>query len=180
MMNTWRRISAKWLAASVAAFVLLSGAAASAQQRSRGQTPRQEIQLGRGMSLVAPGLMEVGARTTFFLQIADRINLTEEQKNKLEELVYDFRKYGLQREADLDVVDAEFRRLLTRDQVDLDAVRAKVREMEAIRTDVDMRRIEALLKAINTLTHQQHLKIMTLVQDAEKSEAQQQQRPGVY
>jgi len=54
---------------------------------------------------------------------------------------------------------------LTRDNIDLDAVRAKVREAEAITTDVKLRMIEAVLKAVTTLTHEQHLKVMILIQE---------------
>jgi Spy/CpxP family protein refolding chaperone len=117
------------------------------------------------MSLIAPGLMQIGSETNFFLLIADQIRLTEEQRATLEELVFEFQKYSVQKLADLNVADAELERLLTRDKIDLDAVRAKVKEIEAINTEVKMRRIESLLKAINTLTHEQHLKIVTLVRE---------------
>ena len=83
----------------------------------------------------------------------------------LEEIAYEYQKYSVQRLADRDVTDAELQRLLTRDNIDLDAVRAKVREAEAITTDVKIRMIEAVLKAVTTLTHEQHLKVMILIQE---------------
>jgi Spy/CpxP family protein refolding chaperone len=72
------------------------------------------------------------------------------------------------------VVDAELERLLTRDNIDLDAVRAKVKESEGINTDIKTRQIESLLKAINTLTHEQHLRILTLVQELQTTKKPQQ------
>jgi hypothetical protein len=45
-------------------------------------------------------------------------------------------------------------------------VRAKVKESEVILSDVKISRIEAVLKAINTLTHEQHLKIVMLNREA--------------
>jgi Spy/CpxP family protein refolding chaperone len=143
----------------------LSSALTFAQQKPGREPQRQEVQLGRGMSLIAPGLMQIGSETNFFLLIADQIRLTEEQRATLEEIVFEFQKYSVQKLADLNVADAELERLLTRDKIDLDAVRAKVKEIEAINTEVKMRRIESLLKAINTLTHEQHLKIVTLVRE---------------
>lgn len=133
-----------------------------AQQKPRSETPKQETQLGRGMSLIVPGLMEVGVETNFFLQLADQLQLTEKQRSALEEIAYEAQKDVVQRRADLDVADAELQRLLTRDNINLDAVRAKVKESEAIIADVKIHKIEAVLKAINTLTHDQHLKIVTL------------------
>lgn len=146
------------------AILALSSSLTFAQQKPRTQPPRSQIQLGRGMNLITPGLMQIGLDTNFFLLIGDQIRLTEEQRGTLEELVFDFQKYGVQKLADLNVVDAELERLLTRDNIDLDAIRAKVKESEAINTDVKTRKIECALKAINTLTHEQHLRIVTLVQ----------------
>lgn len=132
-----------------------------AQQKTPGP-PKQEVQLGRGMSLIAPGLMQAGQETNFFLQLAEQIQLTEQQRTALEEVVYEFQKYSVQKLADLNVGEAELERLLTRETVDLAAVRAKVKEVEAIAADVKIRKIEALLKAIKVLTHEQHLKVVTL------------------
>ena len=141
-------------------------AMAFAQQKPHGEKGKQEIELGRGMSLIAPGLMQVGLETNFFLLLADQIQLTEQQRPALEEIAYEAQKYGVRRMADLDVADAELQRLLTRDSIDLDAVRAKVKESEVIVSDVKISKIEAVLKAINTLTHEQHLKIVMLSREA--------------
>ena len=161
---------------SVVVLITLAGTAAFAQQRPSEKTPREKVQLGRGMSLIAPGLMEVAVRTNLFLQLADQIELTPEQRKTLEELFFETQKYVAQREADLDVADAELRRLLTREQIDLALVRAKVKEIESIRTDAGVKRIEAVLKAINTLTHEQHLKVMVLAREP----GQQQPRNQIY
>lgn len=150
----------------VLAALTLGGAYTFAQSRPSGETPKQEVQLGRGMSLIAPGLMQVGLETNFFLLIADQVQLTEKQRTALEEIAYESQKHSVQKLADRDVVDAELQRLLTRDSIDLDAVRSKVLEAEAITTDVKIRKIEAVLKAINTLTHEQHLKIVMLSREA--------------
>ena len=156
----------------VVLLLLLSGMSVFAQS-PRVDKPRQEVQLGGGMSLIAPGLMEVGAKTKLFLAIADRIELTPAQRKKLEELFFEDQSYRVQREADLDVADAELKRLLTRDSIDLGAVRAKMKEIEGIRTDTDMKRIETLLKAIGVLSHEQHTKVVILVQEMTTAESQQ-------
>lgn len=152
-----------------AASVSLSGSNAFAQKPDTNQS----IQLGRGMSVLAPGLMEIGARTNLFLSLGDKIPLTAEQTKKLQDLLFEIQMYTFQKESDLDVADAEMRRLMTRDSIDLTAVRAKMKEFEEIRVEASMKRIETLLKAINLLTHEQHTRIILLAREAE-----QQQKPG--
>lgn len=150
------------------ATIFFYSGAGLAQQPSR-DSSRQEVQLGTGMSVITPGLMEIGSKTRLFLVFADKISLKAEQQKRLEDLYFHIQMYSFQREADLDVADAEFKRLLTRDTVDLSAVRAKMREIETIRVEVDMKKIETLLLAINVLTHGQHMQIVLLARDLEQA-----------
>ena len=151
----------------LAILLMLSGATVWAQQ-SRDREPRQEVKLGTGMSVITPGLMEIGSKTRLFLVFGDKIPLTMEQQKKLEDLYLRIQMYSFQREADLDVADAEFKRLLTRDTVDLNAIKAKMKEIEAIRVEVDLKKIETLLQAINLLTHEQHTQVILLAKDLEE------------
>ena len=148
--------------AVLALFAAFTGVPARGQQGPRGEARREQIELGRGMSMVAPNLIEVAVRTNLFLQLADRVQMTDEQKGKLEEIMFEFQRYAVQKQADYDVADAELMRLLTRDTVDMGAVRAKVKEIEALNADLNIRKYESLLKAIGVLTHEQHLKVVAL------------------
>ena len=155
----------KRMTGAVAALALLAALAAApalGQQRARGGVRREQIELGRGMSLVTLNLFEVAVRTNMFLDLADRVGMTEEQSKQLEAVLYDFQQYGVRKQADYDVADAELMRLVTRDTVDFDAVKAKVREIEALNSDVNIKKFEALLKAVRVLTHEQHMKIITI------------------
>ena len=148
--------------AAVALLGALTATPAFGRQGRTGKTGREQIELGRGMSLVAPNLIEIGMRTNMFLLLADRVQMTAEQKSKLEEIMFDFQRFATQKQADYDVADAELTRLLTRDTVDMGEVRAKVRDIEALNADLNVRKYEALLKAIGVLTHEQHLKVVAL------------------
>ena len=147
---------------ALAIMLALFGAPVFAQQKSRGKPQEKEVDIGRGMSFIAPSLMQIGFETNFFLTLADQIKITDQQRTAIEEIVFEANKYRVQRLADLNVADAELQRLLTRDKIDLDSVRAKIKEIGDVNADVKMREIELLLKAINALTHEQHLKIVTL------------------
>jgi Spy/CpxP family protein refolding chaperone len=89
-------------------------------------------------------------------------------------MYFEIQKYSLRREVDLDVADAELRRLLSNDRVDLAAVRSKVKEIETIQTEATTKKIEAVLQAIAVLTHDQHLKVMLLVREMIERETPQQ------
>ena len=135
----------------------------SAAQTTRGIPLERKFDVGRGMSSINADLMQIAAKTDFFLRFDREINLTVEQRKKLEEMYFEIQKYSLRGEVDLEVADAELRRLLSNDRVDLAAVRTKVKEIETIQTEATIKKIEAVLQAIAVLTHDQHLKVMLLV-----------------
>lgn len=160
-------------------FILLVLASASilAQQNPAAESPKQAVQVDRGMSLITPRLMQVGQDSNFFLRLAEQIQLTDTQRTALEQIAYAFHSYKGQKLADLNVNDAEVERLLKRDSIDLEAVRTKIREGALISAEIKMRTIEGLLEAVNTLTHQQHVKIaLMLMQELQtpRSRAQPQ------
>lgn len=145
--------------------ILLVAAIVPAQSNLRNQNNTKQVELGRGMSIMTADLMQIAAQSDLFLQFTEKIGLTENQLKKLQELYLTFQKYSVTRQADLDVADAELQRLVTNDSVDLNAVRAKVKEIEAIQTDLTMKKIETVLDSIKTLTHDQHLKVMLFVRE---------------
>lgn len=139
--------------------------AVTAQRNSSVKLRDKKIELGSGMSLITADLMEIAAETDLFLRLSERINLSNEQVKKLGELFLDLQKYSLRKQVDLDIADAELRRLVNNDRVDLAVVRLKVKEIEALQTDFTMKKIETVLQAVSILTHDQHLKVMLLVRE---------------
>ena len=157
----------------VAVVIFLTAASAvTAQQKPRVRSGESTIELGRGMSLLTADLMQIASKSDLFLRFAEKINLTIEQQKKLEEMYFNIQQYSVRREADLNVADAELRRLLTADRVDLTAVRVKVKEAEAIQTEATMKKIETALQAIGILTHEQHIRVMLLVRESLQPEQQ--------
>lgn len=125
--------------------------------------PTPPANMGKGMGMITPGLMEVGVQTKLFLSIADRIKITEAQKAQITEIAYQFQKIAGEKKADLAVAEAELQRTLSREPIDLTQIKAKLKEIQSLEADVEYVGIESLLKAIKVLTHEQHLLIMTLV-----------------
>lgn len=151
----------KW-AGLLLAIMSLAAQATIAQQKTRTAIPERKFDLGRGMSEINTDLMQIAAQTDLFLQLADELEFTPEQRKKLEDMYFEVQKFSLRRQTDLDVAEAELRRLLGSDEVDVAAVRGKLKEIEALRAARTMKSIEVALRAIATLTHDQHLKIMLL------------------
>ena len=111
---------------------------------------------------MVPSLLEIGRQTVFFLAVADRIKMTDDQRAKIIEIAYQFQKLAGEKSGDLAVAQAELHRTLSRDQISLAQVRTKLREIQALQADVEYAGIESLLKVIKLLTHEQHVLIMTL------------------
>jgi|CXWL01.1.fsa_nt_gi Spy/CpxP family protein refolding chaperone len=130
----------------------------------------QSFDVGTGMSSINTDLMQVAAESAMFLQFSEQIGLTAEQQKKLEEAYLEAQKFSVRRQADLDVAEAELRRILSNDQVDLAAVRLKLKEVEALRAEETLRSIEAVLLAISTLSHEQHIKVILLTKQILKQE----------
>lgn len=141
-----------------------------AQKTRAAATPDQEFDAGRGMSLLNADLMLIAAQTDFFLQFGKELNLTDEQRKKLEDLYFDTQKYTLRQNVELNVADAELQRLVSNDRVDLALVRAKVKQIEALRSEATFKKIEAVLRSVAVLTHEQHIKVMLLVREILKQE----------
>jgi Spy/CpxP family protein refolding chaperone len=149
---------------AVAAIALMVISAAVIGQQRRPQAPAtQSANISQGMSLITPGLMEIGTQTKFFLTVADRIKATDEQRAQLAEIAYQFQKFASEKKADLAVADAELQRMLAREQIDLAQVKTKLNQIQLLEADVEYAGIESVLNAIKILTHEQHLLIVTLV-----------------
>lgn len=162
-MRTKRRVFQNTLLAI--ALILSPAVSTTAQQKTRVEAGPEVVRLGRGMGLMTADLMQIAAQSDLFLRLVGKIDLTKEQQTKLEEMFFEIQRYIVRRQADLDVADAELRRLATGDNVDLAAVRGKLKEIEAIQAETTMKKIETILQAIKTLTHGQHVKVMLLVRD---------------
>ena len=158
------------LVVAVMLMLTASATAVTAQQKPRAKSIERNVELGRGMSLLTMDLMQIATQSELFLRFAGKIDLTKEQQKKLEELYFEYQQYSVRREADLNVADAELKRLLVTDRVDLSAVKVKVKEVEAIQSEAAMKKIETVLQAIGTLTHDQHLRVMLLVRETLPSE----------
>ena len=99
---------------------------------------------------------------SFMLHHREKLNLSAEQVKALETLRSEFQKEAIKRKADLQVAKVELRDLQRREPVDLEAIEAKVKQIEALRTELRLARIRTIEKGKAVLTPEQRNKLESL------------------
>ena len=116
-----------------------------------GQVPARPV-LGEQVPLI-----------TLMLWHARDLSLTPEQVRALEALRGDFQRAADIQTAELQRIELELQGLLSREQIDLSQVEARVRKIEALRTDLRLGRIKTVEKGKTILTPEQWRKVQPLI-----------------
>lgn len=125
-------------------------------------------QMGGGMMGMCPmcgRMMQMGGRHRdphSMLLFARELQLSPEQKEKLEKLQLDTRLKTIDLQAEAQKADAKLEALLWADTVDLDAVRRAVNDAAQAKADLTFARIQAAANAEELLTREQKSKLKEL------------------
>jgi Spy/CpxP family protein refolding chaperone len=139
-----------WMGVVVTLGLLSLGAVSRAQGPDR--EPGMRGRFGhRGGDRMLAMLDNPRVRTT--------LGLSDEQANRLRQVMVDAQKAALKTRADLGVRRIELRELLRADQPDHDAVTKKVQEISQLRGQLMQQRIDSLLASKAILTPEQQQKI---------------------
>jgi len=117
------------------------------------------------------GMMEHGGLAeqpliSLMLQNKGELQLTSEQVQKLEALRVSFQKGAIRRSADLQVAELELEELRKREPVDLAKVEAQVKRIETLRAEQRLNRIKVIEEGKALLTPEQRQKLEPLGQGA--------------
>ena len=118
-----------------------------------------------GPSSAMPGqpgashILHIGS-TGFFLNHAQHITLTADQKSKLNRLKEKAMLDQASEQRKIDQAEQEVYALTGADQVDHSKIQAKIAETEKLRSGQRMSFIQAVSEASNVLTHEQHQALM--------------------
>lgn len=130
---------------------------------------------GKGGGSAKGGMMGHGtwspehwAPITAALRHKEELGLNEEQVKSLTALKADYEKGASQKGADLRKAEGELRELLTKDPVDMGQVEAKVKAIEALRTEIRLDRIKTIEKGKAILTKEQWEKLVSLMKARKK------------
>jgi Spy/CpxP family protein refolding chaperone len=107
----------------------------------------------------ASHLLHIGS-AGFFLNHSQHINLTADQKSKLNRLKERVMLDQASEQRTIDQVEQELYALTGSDQLDTSEVQAKIGEIEKRRAGQRMNFIQAVSEASNVLTHDQHLALL--------------------
>ncbi len=110
---------------------------------------------------------QIGARLLAMLdndRVKTALGLTEDQSNRLRQIVLDTEKSNIKTRAEVQVRGIELRELLRADNPDRDAVMKKIDEISALRTEMAKEDVDALLKAKSVLTPEQQKKIRNFIE----------------
>jgi|GEM_PF-4174125 len=100
---------------------------------------------------------------------ADRVDrrpglgLSEDQRQKLMQLRTDIEKETIRKRAEMSVARIELRELIAQKNVDLNLVEKKIRQIELLRGDIRIYRVQSLLKAKGFLNTVQFEKFKRMV-----------------
>jgi len=114
--------------------------------------------------MMGPGDAAERPLISIMLQNIEALNLTSEQIQKLETLRFDFRKGAIKRSADLQVAELELEELRKKEPVDLAKVEAQVKRIETLRAEQRLSRIKAIEEGKALLNPEQRKKLDTLGQ----------------
>jgi Spy/CpxP family protein refolding chaperone len=106
---------------------------------------------------------------TVMLDLREELGLSAEQIGRLFTLRDGFAREARKKSEALEKFERDLDQLLGPGPVDLRAVEAKVKEAEAIRTDLRLARIKAIEEGKGVLTPEQRAKFVELVKESQPS-----------
>ena len=102
---------------------------------------------------------------SLLLRNREKLGLSDDQVQKLEQLRSNFDKETIRNEADIRVAEIDLNNLLQAQSADLAKVEAKIRDIERLRADLRIARIRAIEKGKALLTAEQRKKLQELLSD---------------
>lgn len=92
------------------------------------------------------------------------LNLDEQQKALIGEIKSRMMKETIRRTADMHIVQIELKELLSQDPVDMRAVEAKVKQLEVMKTEMQLSHIKAMEDCKTKLTPEQRKKLRGMIE----------------
>ncbi len=184
-MNILRTWAVRYLLAGLVVMTAAS-AALAAQAGQPPPQPREERDSGAGMmpgqmgpgGMMGPGMMGGGMMgtptrdrpwITVMLDRRQELGLSAEQVGKLFDLRESFQRVAQGKTQELRQAEEELDQMLGPQPVDLAAVEAKLKEIEALRTDLRLSRLKTIEQAKQVLTSDQQKTLAEIADQARSS-----------
>jgi Spy/CpxP family protein refolding chaperone len=117
-----------------------------------------------GTGMMPPGHMGQSSMTTQMSaeHLKQRLGLTDEQTAKLKELRRTYLKETVMQTAKIKVAELELGDLLDDKKLDLSKIEKKIKEAEALRSELTLSRVRSLMKSADFLTPEQFEKLRAM------------------
>lgn len=171
---------AKWILLTMALAGLLAVAGiVIAQEMKEKEEATQPPAMGRGMGRMMgrPGMMMrmgrgpmmrpggMPGRMDMLGRLADRLDLSEEQRGEIKDVLTAHQKYMIQQKADRELAEVELRELVQSDDPDLDAIEEQIKEIANLEAETRYSQIKAMVDARSVLTDEQKEALKKLQKD---------------
>lgn len=100
---------------------------------------------------------------SLMLRHREKLELSAEQAEELEQLRSDYQRAAIRNDADLRIAEMDLEALLEAEPVDMAKVESKIREIERLRADQRLSRIRAIEKGKEQLSAEQRKKLEELL-----------------
>jgi Spy/CpxP family protein refolding chaperone len=170
----------KWiLLAMVLAGLLAVAGIVIAQEMKEKEEVDQPPAMGRGMGRMTgrPGMMMrmgrgpmmrrggMPGRMDMLGRLADRLDLSEEQRDEIKDVLTAHQKDMIQQKADRELAEVELRELVQSDDPDLDAIEEQIKEIANLEAQTRYSQIKAMVDARSVLTDEQKEALKKLQKD---------------
>jgi Spy/CpxP family protein refolding chaperone len=126
------------------------------------ERPGMMMRMGRGPMMRRggmPGRMDILGR------LADKLDLSEEQRDEIKDILTAHQKDMIQKKADRELAEVELRELTMEDDPDLDAIEEQVKEIANLEAGMRYSQIKAMVDARSVLTDEQKEQLKELQKD---------------
>jgi Spy/CpxP family protein refolding chaperone len=170
----------KWiLLTMVLAGLLAVAGIVVAQEMKEKEEVDQPSAMGRGMGRMTgrPGMMMrmgrgpmmrrggMPGRMNILGRLADKLDLSEEQRDEIKDILAAHQKDMIQQKADRELAEVELRELTMEDDPDLDAIEEQVKEIASLEARMRYSQIKAMVDARSVLTDEQKEELKKLQKD---------------
>lgn len=155
------------LALMVPSMALAQGSGEDPHRRLREGAPAERPQghppVGEGRQGAARGGMR-GASPFSVEGLSQALNLNEQQTQKMQDLLMDYRKGMIQKQAALEVAMIDLEETIARPKLDMPAVEKQAKQREAAATDLTLFRVRELAKAKEFLSDAQFDQFRSMIE----------------
>jgi Spy/CpxP family protein refolding chaperone len=124
--------------------------------------PGMMMRMGRG-PMMRPG--RALGRMDMLGRLADKLDLSEEQRDEIKDILTAHQKDMIQKKADRKLAEVELRELTMEDDPDLDTIEEQVKEIANLEAGMRYSRIKAMVDARSVLTDEQKKELKELQKD---------------